>query len=236
VWLAAPNFMLLFPKGERVELAFEAGPALWFGRACTAIGIFLCLAVTLPAARPLRRRARLAVDALAASPPFRGLTGLARASGAWPAAIRHRVLGGGIAVVAVALGAFVASTSATDADGVYRKGQAMYGEGKLWESLPYFIEAQRLAPLSATAMHARYFEAIIYFRESKWDEAERRFRAIVDGFPESPNAPEAFYHVGLCRLRQGDSAGAVAAWEETVRRFPESNWAGFAKERLAETG
>jgi hypothetical protein len=236
VWLAAPNFMLVFPKGERVELAFEAGPALWFGRVCTAIGIFLCVAATLPAARGLRLRVRRAVDALAGTVPLGGLTRLARASGAWPESMRRRVLGIGIVALGVALGTFVASTSATDADGVYRKGQTIYGDGKLWESLPYFVEAQRLAPLSATAMHARYFEAIIYFRESKWDEAERRFRAIVDGFPESPNAPEAFYHVGLCRLRQGDSAGAVAAWQETVRRFPESNWAGFAKERLAEIG
>jgi hypothetical protein len=236
VWLAAPNFMLVFPRGNQVELVFEAGPALTFGRICTAIGIFLCLAGTLPVARPLRDLVGRVRDNLAGVPPIKGMVGIVERVGAGSEATRRRAFAAGLGGVALLLTGFIVSTTGTDADGVYRKGQKLYGEGELWESLPYFVEARHLAPLSATAMHARYFEAIIYFRESKWAEAEQRFRTIVDEFPESPNAPEAYYHVGLCRLRQGDTAGAVKAWEETIRLFPASNWSGFSRERLDEIG
>ena len=39
--------------------------------------------------------------------------------------------------------------------------------------------------------------AQIAFAEEKWDEAERRFRQIVDEFPESDAAPEALYWAGV---------------------------------------
>jgi hypothetical protein len=43
VWLAAPSFMLVFPKGERVELVFGGGPPVTAGRIASIIGwtIFL---------------------------------------------------------------------------------------------------------------------------------------------------------------------------------------------------
>jgi len=203
---------------------------------CTAIGIFLCLAGTLPVARPLRDLIGRVGNVLAGLPPITGVVGIVERLGAGSEATRRRVFAAGLCGVALLLTGFIVSTTGTDADGVYRNGQKLYGEGQLWESLPYFVEARHLAPLSATAMHARYFEAIIYFRESKWADAEQRFREIVDEFPESPNAPEAYYHVGLCRLRQGDVPGAVMAWDETIRLFPESNWSRFAQERLDEIG
>ena len=110
----------------------------------------------------------------------------------------------------------------------------MYAEGRLRQALPLFREAYHIAPLSATAIHARYFEAIIYFREEEWGEAEKRFRDLVETFPEAPNVPEALYHIGICRVRLGDTPGGVKAWQEVVRRFPDDSWAGHSKARLAE--
>jgi TolA-binding protein len=76
----------------------------------------------------------------------------------------------------------------------------------------------------------------VYLRGEQWQEAGERFQSLVETFPEAVNAPEALYHVGLCRDRVGDEAGAVEAWQETLRRFPDTNWAGFARQRLAERG
>jgi hypothetical protein len=231
VWLAAPNFMLVFPKGERVELVFRAGPALMFGRVCTAIGCLLCLGAILPAGRRLGART---LQRITAVPPVSAAVRLVRRTESWPERTRRAVLGVGLGILGSLLGVFVAATAASDADTVYRKGQKIYADGRLREALPYFREAQRRAPLSTTAIHARYFEAIIYFREGDWQEAEKRFRDLVETFPEAANAPEATYHIGLCRLRLGDVAGAVQTWEEMARRFPESNWARHAKDRLKE--
>ena len=100
--------------------------------------------------------------------------------------------------------------------------------------MPLFQAAQRLAPMSMTSIHAHYFEAIVYFREEKWQRAEEAFRRLIRTFPEALNVPEALYHVGICRARQGDVAGAQATWEEVKTLFSATPWAKYAGDRLAE--
>jgi TolA-binding protein len=119
-------------------------------------------------------------------------------------------------------------------DLLYREGLALFGADQMVEARPYFQAVQREAPLSTTAIHSRYFEASTYFREEQWKEAEDVFRRLVQDFPDGLNAPEAQYHVGLCRLRQGDRQGAIDAWNITREEYPGSRWAGHAGERLAE--
>jgi TolA-binding protein len=91
-----------------------------------------------------------------------------------------------------------------------------------------------MAPLSTTAIHSAYFEGITYIRENKWKDALDVFKRLVARFPDGLNAPEAQYHVGLSLQQLGDQQGAIDAWEETRKRYPDSPWATHAGERLAE--
>jgi TolA-binding protein len=120
------------------------------------------------------------------------------------------------------------------ADQLYHQGQALFNANKLAEARPYFQAVQREAPLATTAIHARYFEAITYFRDEQWKEAEDVFRRLVHDFPDGLNAPEAQYHIGLCRLHQENRQGAIDAWNIVRAEYPESPWAEHAGERLAE--
>jgi hypothetical protein len=233
IFLAGPSFMLVIPRGERVELAFEAGPVLGAGRVLTALGGFLALVGIVPAAR---RRVGSRVHALAESGALAPLLAPVRRSAAWSEPTRRWLLAGALGVTLLTLGGFVGATLRSNAEDFYREGVELYGDDRLRDSLPFFRETQRLAPLSASAYHARYFEAMVYFREEQWSEAEKRFRTIVESFPEAPNAPEALYHLGLARARLGNHAEAAEAWRETVRRFPEVQWARHARARLAEVG
>jgi hypothetical protein len=235
VWLAAPNFMLVFPRGDRVELQFGSGPALKVGRVLTGLGLVFVLASLMPARWKGRVTRRIAEAGSAWQPVATAVARVRRAS-EWPDAQRRRMLAGGLAIVVAVLGTVAVVNSGSDADSLYRKGQKLYAADRLQESLPYFRDAHRLAPLSATAVHARYFEALVYLRGEQWREAGERFQSLVETFPEAINAPEALYHVGLCRDRVGNAGGAVEAWQETMRRFPETTWAGFARQRLTERG
>ena len=149
---------------------------------------------------------------------------------------RRRVLAIAL-ILAAALFALVAVAARTsDADSTYRKGQRIYDAGRLRDALPYFREAQRLAPLSNTAVHSTYYESIILYREKDWAEAEKAFQRLIDNFPEAAAAAESLYHIGLCRGGRGDAKGAVQAWQDTQRIYPGTQWAGYAGERLAEVG
>ena len=64
------------------------------------------------------------------------------------------------------------------------------------------------------------------FAREQWDEAERRFREVVDRYPKSEAAPEALYWAGVSRYKGKGDAGALAeTGREFTRRYQESSWA-----------
>ncbi|HZP43806.1 MAG TPA: 6-pyruvoyl-tetrahydropterin synthase-related protein [Candidatus Binatia bacterium] len=231
IWLAGPSFMLVFPRGERVDLVFDGGAPVALGHALSIAG-WIVLLLALVAGR--RLGPALAAAAEREGSPVRPLLDAIRATGAWTLRARRRVLAGGLVLAGLACVLVAVQSRASDADSTYRYGQKLYDAGRLRDALPYFRAAERLAPLSNTAVHSTYYESIILYREEDWAEAEKAFQKILDRFPEAQAAAEAQYHVGLCRARRGDRAAAVAAWQATRERYPGTIWATYAGDRLAE--
>src|SRR5262249_13482850 len=56
VWLAGPSFMLVYPKGERVELAYGGGPPVMLGLLLSLTGLVLFALAVLPVGRRLAPR------------------------------------------------------------------------------------------------------------------------------------------------------------------------------------
>ena len=200
------------------------------GHALTALGLLLLLLALLPVGRTLASDLAERLRTLAPEP----VLALVRRSESWSVRTRRTVLGGGLGVSVLLLTSAAVVLFVPNADAVYRTAQRLYEASRFDEALPDFREAQRLAPLSATAIHATYFEAIIYFRQEKWRQAEETFQRLMATFPEAPNVPEALYHVGICHLHLDDLDGARAAWEQTQARFPDTPWGKYAGDRLAE--
>jgi hypothetical protein len=226
IWLAGPSFMLVVPKGERVELVFDGGGWVTLAHLFSTVGVLLFLIGLVP----LGGRVAVGARGLVPEP----VMALVRRGEAWSTHTRRTVLAGGVAVCAVVFAILTFVKYVPNGEAVYRAGQKLYDAGRLEEAAPYFRTAQQMIPLSATAIHATYYEAIIAFRLDHWDDAEKTFTRLLDTFPEAPNAPEALYHIGLCRLHRGDVAGARQAWEQTQQRFPSAPWAKYAGDRLAE--
>jgi hypothetical protein len=227
--------MLVFPNSDRVELEFGDGPPVAIGRWATGLGLLIFIVSVLPGVGPAFRRLLVRTgEGIAAVPPGRWVVDPLRRTASWGPQFRRGIAAAGLLVAVIAVGAAAAVLRKVPADALYHEGQALFNADKMAEARPYFQATQREAPLSTTAIHARYFEAITYLREEQWKEAEDVFRRLVRDFPDGLNAPEAQYHVGLCRLNQGDRQGANDAWDLTRKAYPESRWAGHAGERLAE--
>ena len=68
--------------------------------------------------------------------------------------------------------------------------------------------------------------AQIALAEEQWDDAERRFREIVDKFPESDAAPEALYWAGVSDYRATEDPSALRDTQRAFRdRYSQSSWA-----------
>ena len=64
------------------------------------------------------------------------------------------------------------------------------------------------------------------FAREQYQEAERRYREIVERFPRSDVAPEALYWAGVARYKATHDAGALGQTAEAfTRQFQDSAWA-----------
>jgi Tetratricopeptide repeat len=64
------------------------------------------------------------------------------------------------------------------------------------------------------------------FAGNRFDEAEKRFRAVVDSFPNTDSAPEALYWAGVSRYKRTNDATALADTARGFReRYKDTSWA-----------
>ena len=64
------------------------------------------------------------------------------------------------------------------------------------------------------------------FQRGAFDEAERRFREIVEQHPQSEPAPEALYWTGVARYKgKGDAAALGETARAFTTRYADSAWA-----------
>jgi TolA-binding protein len=65
----------------------------------------------------------------------------------------------------------------------------------------------------------------IAFMQKHWDEAERRYGEVVQGYGNSPTAAEAIYWAGVAKYkRTNDHTVLAAVSKELNQRFPDSIW------------
>ena len=233
IWQAGPNLMLVFPRGETVELEFASPIAVLVGRVLTALGVVIVFAGTVSAAGWMP------------APASRVIAGAMDRATGWGAAVRAKVLpptlsrgarrallAAGGALLAAALGMILRAEPSQHR--LYLRAQERYKAGRLDEALPLFQRAQRVPSLSRFASLGRYFEAMIYFQQERWEAAREAFASVLAAFPEAITAPAAAYHLGVCEARLGDRAAARRVWERTMREFPGTHWANLAAERTGE--
>jgi TolA-binding protein len=64
------------------------------------------------------------------------------------------------------------------------------------------------------------------FKAKKWQEAERRFRDVVDSFADTAAAPEALYWAGVSRYKaSGDATALKDTAAAFATRYRDSVWA-----------
>ena len=97
------------------------------------------------------------------------------------------------------------------------RGPEAPGESELAE----FDEEEAVAvPMAAQALYDRGFTE---YHEGRYLEAEASLQQFLEGFPDSEWSDNALYWIGEARYARRDYRGALAAFRETVNRFPLGN-------------
>ncbi len=121
------------------------------------------------------------------------------------------------------------------ADQMYEASLAQLRRGSLSTARLGLREMLRLHPTSERAPDALYFIGQSFAAENP-DSAAAYYRQVVDRHPTSPRAASALYNLGLLAERRKDTAGAREAYQRVAEKYPQSDEAALARDRLKALG
>jgi tol-pal system protein YbgF len=87
-------------------------------------------------------------------------------------------------------------------------------------------------PKSDNADDAQVGICSAYYADKKWDKAVEACDLAIRNYPTGDKLPEAYYRKGLAMSELKDSDGARVAWEEVVKKYPDSQEAQLARQGL----
>jgi len=128
-----------------------------------------------------------------------------------------------------------AGGASASADQMYEASLAQLRRGSTGTARLGLREMLRSYPTSQRTPDALYFIGQSYATENP-DSAAAYYTQVVDRFATSARAPAALYNLGLLAERRKDTAKAKEAYQRVVQKYPQSDEAALARDRLKALG
>ncbi len=97
-----------------------------------------------------------------------------------------------------------------------------------------FTAFVKTSPKSALAPSAQYWIGNAHFARKDYRAAIASQRQLLLAWPDSPKVPDALLNVASAQSEFGDNAAARRTLEELIGKFPQSDAAAKAKQRLGQ--
>ncbi len=126
---------------------------------------------------------------------------------------------------------------------LYNKGLAYVNAGKLKEAVKQFDEVDRQHPYSEDARKALIMSTFASYRKGEFDDTIASANRYLTLYPGTPDAAYAQYLIGQSYFNQIPDVTrdqlktqrALAAMQEVVQRYPESEYADDAQKKILIT-
>jgi outer membrane protein assembly factor BamD len=156
-----------------------------------------------------------------------------------------------VVVAGLALSACNTSTEGTKAayaedepaGNLYNAGLAYMNAGKLNDAVKSFNEVDRQHPYSEYARKALIMSAYASYKRGKYDDASNTAQRYLTLYPGTEDAAYAQYIIAQSHYNripditrdQAETKKAMAAMEEVLDRFPDSEYADDARTKVIQT-
>ena len=131
----------------------------------------------------------------------------------------------------------VASPGATPAvteQRAYDAALDQFKRGDFQGAITGFTALVKTNPKSALAPSAQYWIGNAHFARKDYKAAIASQRQLLLAWPDSPKVPDALLNVASAQSELGDNAAARRTLEELIGKFPQSDAAAKAKQRLGQ--
>ena len=127
-----------------------------------------------------------------------------------------------------------AAASAATEQRAYDGALDQFKRGDYQGAITGFTAFVKSNPKSALAPSAQYWIGNAHFARKDYKAAIASQRQLLLGWPDSPKVPDALLNVASAQSELGDNAAARRTLEELIGKFPQSDAAAKAKQRLGQ--
>ncbi|MGH7629671.1 MAG: tetratricopeptide repeat protein [Gemmatimonadales bacterium] len=127
------------------------------------------------------------------------------------------------------------AAATASADQIYEASVAQLRRGSTATARSGLRQLLRAHPTSQRVPDALYFMGQSFAVENR-DSAAAYYSQVVQNHGQSPRAPAALYNLGLLAERRKDTAAARDAYQRVLQRYPRSDEAALARDRLRALG
>ena len=89
-------------------------------------------------------------------------------------------------------------------------------------------------PTGQMADNTQYWLGEAYYVTAEFDQAAAAFQRVLTGWPSSRKAPDALLKLGYTQIEQNKLAAARATLQQVATKYPDSDAAKLAADRLAK--
>ncbi len=115
---------------------------------------------------------------------------------------------------------------------LYDQATSDLTQGRYPLALVGYRDFLRRFPDSDLADNAQYGAGECFFAQAQFDSARVEYARVNERWSSGDRAPAALYKLGLCEERLGHGADSKKAFEDLVKRFPQSGEAQLARDRI----
>lgn len=114
----------------------------------------------------------------------------------------------------------------------YTKAKQLFDSGDLEAAKTEFGRFLKQFPKSASADAAQFWIAEIYYRQKWYEKAILEYQKVIEGYPKGNKLQAAFLKQGFSFFNLGDKANGKLVLKELIKKYPNSNEAKIAKQKL----
>ncbi len=116
---------------------------------------------------------------------------------------------------------------------VYDTAWADYSAGQYMSAIAGFRQLIEKFPTAERADDAQFFIGESLANMNRYPEAIDAYNLVIQKYSSGDQVDMAYYRRGFVEGQMGRTDAARATWEEVVKRFPDSQGAQLARQRLA---
>jgi tol-pal system protein YbgF len=122
--------------------------------------------------------------------------------------------------------------NSNDEDSVYNHAKSLLDDDKTESARREFEKFLSLFPDSDKADNAKFWIAESYYRDKWYEKAILEYQAVIENYPQGNKIAASLLKQGYAFDNLGETANARLILKELVKKFPESNEAKIAREKL----